>query len=133
MREILEKRVKFWKKSGEEDWETANFLFAGKRYAPCLFFCQLSLEKLLKGLVIINLKNSAPYTHDLERLAVLAGINFSKEQANAFKTITRFNLAGRYDDQKLSFYKIADKKFTENYLIITKNLFVWLKNQYPKK
>lgn len=133
MREILKKQIEFWEKSGQEDWETANFLFTGKRYAPCLFFCHLSLEKLLKGLVITNTENSAPHTHDLERLAVLSGINFSKEQANTFKTMTRFNISSRYDDQKLSFHEIADKKFTEKYLIITKKLFIWLKNQYPKK
>lgn len=133
MRETLKKQIEFWEKSGQEDWETANFLFAGKRYAPCLFFCQLSLEKLLKGLVIINTGDSAPYTHDLERLAVLSGINVSEKQTNSFKIITRFNIASRYDDRKLSFHKIADKKFTEKYLIITKKLFIWLKNQYLKK
>lgn len=32
------KVINYWEKSAEQDYETAKFLFKGKRYSACLFF-----------------------------------------------------------------------------------------------
>ncbi|MFH1661558.1 MAG: HEPN domain-containing protein [Candidatus Falkowbacteria bacterium] len=97
------------------------------------FFCHLTIEKLLKGLVVMEIQKTAPYIHDLEKLAILAKINATEEQIKNLKTISRFNMAGRYDDAKHNFYKIATRLYTKKYLDISNKLILCLKKQYQKK
>lgn len=126
-------QLDYWKKSAEKNWDAANVLFKSRHYDFCLFTCHLAIEKLLKGLIVIDTKSMAPFTHDLERLAILAKLAPSKEQVENLKTITGFNMMGRYADEKFSFYKRCTKEYTGKYLKICEELFLWLKNQYPKK
>lgn len=125
--------IAYWKKSAQHNWETALILFKNKRYDACLFFCHLSLEKLLKGLVVKKTNKQAPYIHDLEKLAYLAGIKFSKEQLEYLHKITSFNIAGRYADKKYEFYKQCTKEYTQKYLSISKDFVLCLKKEYQKK
>lgn len=78
-------------------------------------------------------RKSAPYIHDLNRLAKLTGFNLSNQQARDLRLITSFNIAGRYSDVKLQFYKKATKLFTGKNLKIAKKLYLWLQKEYQKK
>ena len=127
------KQIEYWRKSAEIDWKTAKGLFKIKRYDGCLFYCHLALEKLLKGLAVKKIKKSAPQTHDLERLSILANLPISKEQTKNLQIITKFNIASRYDSFKFSFYKKCTKNYTKKYLNISEDLILWLKKQYQKK
>lgn len=126
-------QINYWEESAERNWKTAQSLFKSKHYDACLFFCHLALEKLLKALVIEQIKEAAPYTHDLERLMKLAKLKLTKEQIINLKTISEFNISGRYDDIKFAFYKKCTKKYTEKYFNISKGLYLCLKKQYLKK
>lgn len=119
----------FWIKSAAEDLKTAESLFASKRYHHCLFFCHLFIEKLLKALVVKNTKKPSPYGHNLLWFAELSEIKFSQEQLDYLAEITAFNIEGRYDDYKFSFYKKATQEYTEYYLGRSKEFYLWLKKQ----
>jgi hypothetical protein len=93
----------------------------------------LALEKLIKGLVVVRTKQAAPYSHNLSALADLAGIQLSRKQLNELRIITTFNIAGRYDDDKETFYQRCTKQYGSQYLTISKQLYSWLKEQYPEK
>lgn len=127
------RQIEYWRASAERNWRTANFLFKGKRYDACLFFCHLTIEKMLKGLIVKNEKKAAPYTHDLAELANIAKVNFGDEQIKDLRIITNFNIAGRYDNEKFSFYKQCTKSYTEKYFLISKQFYLWLKKEYLKK
>lgn len=129
----LQKQVDYWTKSAKRDWDTAEFLLKTKRYDACLFFCHLTLEKILKGLVAARTGKPAPFTHDLAKLSIEAHIVLDEEQIKNLRIITGFNIATRYDDAKFSFYKQCTKSYTEKYFNISKNLYLWLKKQFPKK
>ncbi len=116
----------YWKDTSRHDWGTALSLFKSKRYDACLFFCHLSLEKLLKGLVVEKTGEPAPYTHDLAHLAVLAATEATEEQIKSLRAIATFNIAGRYDNIKRAFYKKCTKEYTEENLKKAKELYVWL-------
>lgn len=60
--------VKYWLKTAEHDYETMVGLYRIKRYADCLFFGHIVLEKVLKALVVQTTKKQAPRIHDLVRL-----------------------------------------------------------------
>ena len=124
----------YWTKLSNDKWETAKGLMKLKRYADTLFFCHLSLEALLKGGIVLNTKRPAPYIHNLAELADLAKLDTDDEQFGQLKEITTFNIRGRYDDYKNTFYKKSTKKYTEEYFEITKKLRIWIKkNIQPKK
>ena len=130
---FLKKQINYWLKLAEEDWRAAQGLFKLKHYSACLFFCHLALEKILKALVVQRTQQPAPYLHDLERLALLAKISLTKNQRKYLKTITKFNIAARYDNIKLAFHKRCTPSYTRKYFKITKNLYQWLKKEFQKK
>lgn len=127
------KVIGYWKQTAEEDWRIANSLFKLKHYSACLFYCHLTLEKLLKGLIVLRTKDHAPYIHNLVRLSEKAGLSCTLAEKEQFTTINQFNISGRYDDIKLALHKKANAKFTKYYLELTKTYYLWLTKLYQKK
>lgn len=95
-----------------------------------VFFILLSFDP---GKVNQGDFSGAPYSHDLSLLAKQAGISLTSDLVAEFNTVSTFNIAGRYDDEKRKFHKIATKDYAEKYLNITKDLISWLKKDYPTK
>lgn len=129
----IEKQVKYWQNSAERNWATAQDLFKTKHYDACLFFCHLTLEKILKAIVTRVIQESVPYTHDLEKLARLANLKLTIRQLQDLKTITTFNITARYDEIKLAFYKRCTFAFTQKYLKISEKLYLWFKKEFQNK
>ncbi|MFH1889967.1 MAG: HEPN domain-containing protein [Candidatus Kuenenbacteria bacterium] len=129
----INQQIDYWYKSALRSWQIALVLFDSKHYDACLFFCHLAIEKLAKGLVIHQTKKEAPFIHDLNTLAQLAKIEFTKKQGDQLKIITTFNIAGRYSDAKYDFYKKCTRSYTQEYLKTSKEIFLWLKKEYQKK
>src|SRR3990167_7278763 len=120
--------VKYWFESSAQDWETVNALMKTKRYMHALFFCHLSVEKYLKG-VIAKRNEVVPITHDLLFLARKAKIELTEEQAKLIAQVSAFNLRARYDNYKNSFYKQATASYAKKYVGKVAELIVWLKKQ----
>lgn len=134
MKSNFKKLIEYWRESSLIDFKAAKSLFEKKFYAHCLFFCHLSLEKLLKALVMEKTSETAPYTHDLLRLANIAEINLDKEKTEILEIISTFNMSGRYLEEKVDFHKKYNKKeIVEKYLNITNNLLTWLTKIFQKK
>ena len=128
----IKKIVDYWIHGSEEDYKTAQALFSGNRYTHALFFCHLTIEKILKGLVVKKSHTHSPLEHNLLQLAKLSGLEFSTEQLERLAEINTFNIRGRYDDYRFGFYKRATKSYTEEYFSKTKDLYTWLKKQITK-
>ena len=129
----FEKTLKYLKDSAKKNMNTADYLFKGRRYDSCLFFCHLALEKLIKSIVVEKTDSAAPFIHDLVKLSQYANIELDKIAEGSLEKITDFNIAGRYDDEKQAFNKLCTKTYAQKYLKISKELFVWLENNYLKK
>jgi HEPN domain-containing protein len=123
-----EELTKFWFTSAKEDWQTAESLLRSERYMHALFFCHLTLEKILKGL-ISKLGKENKITHDLLLLAKETEIELSEEQAHFLLEVNEFNIRTRYDDYKLSFYKKATKEYTEHYFKKVSEFKLWLEQK----
>lgn len=133
MKERFVEQIRHWQQSSEETWSTARWLRRGKRYAECLFFCQLTLEKTLKGLVVLATQRDAPYIHDLVRLAQIAQVAVTEREGRILNIISGFNLKARYDDEKETFRKQATRAYTEKYFAEADVLRVWLQKKYPSE
>ena len=81
-----------------QDIETASILIGAKKYLEGLFFCHLSIEKIIKALVVKETENIPPRSHDLFYLADLAKIKITESQYNFIKILMRYQLEGRYPE-----------------------------------
>jgi HEPN domain-containing protein len=108
--------VKYWLIASKEDFDSAEILFENKKYHHALFFCHLSIEKMLKAIIVKSAKTAPPLIHDLIRLAEKAKLPLSEAQINELAEITTFNIEARYDDYKLSFRKKATRRFSLKYI-----------------
>lgn len=131
MMEDIESLKNYCRVNSALKWETAKLLFKSRKYSDCLFYVHLTLELLFKGKYIESKKGMFPITHDLERIVLLSGIKLPNKHAKHLAMINTFNIAARYDDFKLSFYKKATKKFTQKYFSLAREIILWLKKHTP--
>lgn len=119
MKDIIE----YWFATADHDRETMEVLFKNGRYSDALFFGHILLEKALKGLVVQNTGEHAPYVHNLLQLQELSGIIFMNEEKDLMDEINDFNIRARYPEYRLEFYKKSNKEFTETYMIKINQLY----------
>lgn len=125
-----QKIIKYWSRTSAQDFETAEILFGSLKYHHALFFCHLSIEKILKALIVKKTQGAPPLVHDLVRLAERTGIKLSANQKNDLAEINAFNIQARYDDYKLSFFKKANKRFASKYINKTRKILKWLGKEF---
>jgi len=124
---------RYWKDGAEEAWKTTAVLFEKRRYAHALFFCHLTLEKILKALIIARSNQEPPYSHDLRLLATKTDIALNPAEKKLFDTISTFNIRARYDTDKRALARLATRTYTKRWFVNTTTLYLWLKKQYPKR
>ena len=95
--------VVYLQESAERDFKVAQGLFQLGHYAYALFFCHLTLEKMLKAVYVAKHKKHAPYTHKLVFLAEESGLDITEKQRILLDTMTGFNMHTRYADWKKEF------------------------------
>lgn len=124
-----EEIINYWVKGSQEDMATAEDIFKMKHYQYCLFFCHLSIEKILKALIVKNTEKTPLPIHNLRRLSRDTNVQLSDTNLMLLDEINEFNIKARYNDFKFAFYKKATKDFTQKYLNKSKGLYQWLKEQ----
>ncbi len=111
-----EEKIKIWLDEAEREWDIAKYLFNGRRYSACLFYCHLTIEKISKGLIIQRTRTIPPYSHDLVELVKYANITLNKTQKTELEKISDFNITGRYTEEKQKLYQKTTRSYTEKYL-----------------
>jgi HEPN domain-containing protein len=129
----IEKQINYWLTSSSMDWQTANDIYnSDKNFHYCLFICHLTIEKLLKAIVVHKTNTFSPKSHNLTRLAELAVLEVTMDQLKLMEELNQFQLDTRYPDEKFSLYNKATKEFTTDRISKVKELRQWLLNQLPK-
>jgi len=120
---MVDEAIKYWIESSQDDFDTAKKLFELKKYNHALFFLHLALEKIIKSVYLANKNEAPPLIHDLVILAEKAEINVSSLEKEELVEISTFNIAARYDDYKLKFYKKATKDYANLWINKGEKLF----------
>ena len=115
--------IKYWRDSAADAFDTSEKLFSVGKYQHCLFFLHLALEKVIKAVYIQKKAEAAPPIHDLVRLSERAEIQIGIEEKEDLAEISTFNIAARYDDYKLQFYKKATFEYTTGWFGKSKKLY----------
>ena len=125
----LTKQIKYWEKGAKQDIETADILISKEKILQGLFFCHLSIEKILKAHFVKNQSKFAPKTHDLIYLLDKCDIDLDEKLKNLFPVLMKYQLEGRYPD---SDYFIPTIRQSQEYLKRTKELLEWLNKELSK-
>ena len=88
-----------------------------------LFFCHLTIEKLLKTHFVKSNKTLAPKTHDLIYLQNKSKLSMDERQELILVALMNYQLEGRYPDNLTT---RPNKEKTTEYLNQTKELLEWL-------
>lgn len=121
-----EEKINYWLTSADNDWVVANHLLEKRDYPYALFFGHLTLEKILKAIIIKITNESPPLTHRLGFLAEKAGLSVSPEQLELLEIVTDFNLEARYPDERFSFFQRCTATFTKDFMSKIEELRKWL-------
>jgi HEPN domain-containing protein len=94
----VQQQIEYWLNGSQEDIEAAMVLLEKRKVRQGLFFAHLAVEKALKAHVSKATGVIPPRTHDLLRLAELAGIALSAPRRTFLARLQRYCLEGRYPD-----------------------------------
>lgn len=128
----IQKISQFWKDSSEKDLKVARDLLRLKHYPQCLFFGHLCLEKMLKAIIVKRTGTHALPIHDLIRLAKAADLKLSERAERDFNTVSKFNVAARYQEEKYKMYKLATAEYARKYFKFIERYYLWLKQEFQK-
>lgn len=118
--ENKETQVLYWVNGSDSDLETSKLLLDNGKILHSLFFCHLSVEKLLKALVVKHTGDFAPKSHNIFFLAEKAKIELPDEFDNLSGILMKYQIEGRYPEYKP---EIPDKqKKLQNIIFILLNL-----------
>lgn len=96
----IELQVEYWRCGSEEDFAAAHALLEKGHPRQALFLAHLAIEKLLKAHVCRATPEFPPRTHDLLRLADLAGLPLTPERRVFLARFQKYCLEGRYPDRQ---------------------------------
>ncbi len=119
------KQIEYWQTGAEEEMLNAKIMIENKRYLAGLFFCHLSIEKILKALVVKITKDHPPRTHDLERLLVIAQLTLDDEQMIFLTEMQVFQIEGRYPEN----FPNPSSLMANNFYVQTLKMYQWLRQK----
>ncbi len=115
----ISKQIEYWRKTADDDIDTAAILIKSGKYIEGMFFCHLSIEKILKAIVVMQSENIPPRSHDLFYLAEQATITITETQSDFMQILMKYQLEGRYPEY---YPKAPSSEKINNYLCQTKDL-----------
>ena len=124
-----EDHIKYWLKTSEHDFESAQKVFDSGRYDWALFIGHLSVEKILKALWVKHFDDLPPKTHNLLKLAQSVNLEIDDERKKLLLDLSGFNLDTRYPDYRLEFYKKCTKEFAFLYIKRIQELLVCIREK----
>ncbi len=124
-----EKTIQYWQDGAIYDLDVSKALYEKAKYPYALFMGHLSIEKLLKALVVKHTKDHAPFTHSLSVLAEKTGFKIPKRIQKSLIRFMEFHFEARYPEEQKKFYKKCTKHFSAQKMREIKGIFSWLKKK----
>ncbi|MCI0751652.1 MAG: HEPN domain-containing protein [Flammeovirgaceae bacterium] len=116
-----------WSNQAEYDFGTAEAMFQSQRLVYVVFFCHLSLEKLLKSLWVKKFNSVPPKTHNL--LFLIEQLQIEEIKFLDFiSDLNGLSIPTRYPDSLQKLTQQLNKEKAYDFLMNTKKVMVWLKN-----
>jgi HEPN domain-containing protein len=120
------KQIEYWQNGATDDLETASILVDNKKYIHGLFFCHLSIEKIIKAHVVKVTNEIPPKSHDLFFLSKKANIDLPQDKQLIIQILMKYQLEGRYPEY---LPEAPKQNIVISYLKQTNDLLKWFKEK----
>ena len=116
-----------WLERVNYDIETAEAMYAARRYIYAVFMCQQVIEKCIKAYMVFKGIDVVP-VHNLRRLAEMAGIitEMNKEDLKKMDFLSQYYLNARYKDDIDELLSQITPDKAKDFLNFTKEKSQWL-------
>ena len=125
----LDKKYEEWFFQSDYDIETALDMFKAGRYIYYIFMCHLSLEKVLKGLLIKQTGEFPPKSHSLIYFVEKIGLRVSDSRYEFLFTLNKISIPTRYPEDLQKLFTTYTKEKTLEILNLAKETQAWIKQQ----
>lgn len=122
----MRREVDNWRKSSKYDIEVAKDMFAAERYVYVIFFCHLSIEKMLKAVVAKVTDNTPPKTHDLRHLVEKAQLEPPQDLFEFISSLSEVSIPTRYPFDFAGQSEGYTKELAEDYLHKAEETLKWI-------
>ena len=133
--ESLQKSA-IWIEKAKADMETVEKMLKAEAYDCSTFLCQQSVEKLLKGIFILEKQKFPPHIHGLKQLAKLLDKIPPENIFINIELIDKFYIPSRYPEERLSeqqWEQYFTNTFATDLFKKTKEVFLWYSKEYNFK
>lgn len=124
-----ENRHEEWYFQSDYDLETAFDMFKSGRYVYCIFMCHLSLEKVLKGLLVKSKGEFPSKSHSLIYFVEKIELKMDDAYYEFLYTLNKISVPTRYPENLRKLVAEYSKERTGNILNRTKEIQSWIKQQ----
>ena len=126
----MRSEIGIWLNQAKEDFSTAEITLREKKYYAAVFFCQQTIEKALKALIIYKRKKPEPI-HSLTRLARDADI--PEKFFGFLRRLTPEYYLSRYPDAtEDSPFLNYNEDETNDFITKTGEVLKWITDQIEK-
>jgi HEPN domain-containing protein len=117
-----------WRELALEDLKMAELASANGIYLQAMFHSQQSIEKLIKGLIILTLKVDPPYSHDLVRLIreIKTEFSYSDSLEKDLTELNPYYISSRYPSYKINLASRLSKVKVSKYINLSREILSWL-------
>lgn len=128
----MDEDIQEWVEKALDDMDAAEGMLKIHKYAYVLFCCQQAVEKMIKALIIKLTEEMPLRSHDLMKLAGIAGIKPDEERELFYKSLTAYYVESRYPDKKGALTRRLTEESSISYLEKTKAELTWLQQLIQK-
>jgi len=122
----VQRQIAYWRDGSVSNLESAEILISRGKCLEGLFFCHLTLEKILKAHVVKATREIPPKIHHLGELRRIAGIEMEESQRLLLGEMNDFAREARYP---IPYKDLPSRSRAENLLQKTKEIHRWLINK----
>ena len=118
-----------WYFQSDYDLETAFDMFKSGRYVYSIFMCHLSLEKVLKGLLVKTKGEYPSKSHSLIYFVEKLELKMEDSKYEFLFILNKISVPTRYPEDLRKLVAAYSKERTDNILNRTKEIQLWIKQQ----
>lgn len=115
-----------WMNRAEYDLETAQDMFDSGRYLYVLFCCQQAVEKALKSIISLRMKEMPPRIHHLKRLSEIAGLDMDESKIEFMRELSSYYIQSRYPEEITNLSSQISQEETQRVLEQTQEIVRWI-------
>jgi len=124
----MREEINNWLKQANKDFDVAEKNFQIDEYYSATFWCQQSIEKGLKAVILMRTKEK-PLGHSLVQLGKLARV--PDDFISKLKKLSPQYFLSRYPDASEDVpFELYDKKIAKEFLDIGREILIWINNQF---